>query len=69
MSAALSGALSFSTAEGWFARADELAAAGTIDQALWDALPPVPEETVAPTQEQAENAATLLGEQWAVAVG
>ncbi|WP_043112630.1 STAS domain-containing protein [Solimonas flava] len=33
MSAALSGALSFSTAEGWFARADELAAAGTIDLA------------------------------------
>lgn len=50
-------------------RAEAMAAAGTIDQALWDALPPVPEETVAPTQEQAENAATLLGEQWAVAVG
>ncbi len=49
-------------------RADAMAEAGTIDQALFDALPETPEETVVPTAEQSEAAGTLLGEKWAAAV-
>ena len=49
-------------------RADAMAEAGTIDEALFDALPETPAETVVPTEEQSSNAGTLLGEQWAAAV-
>ncbi|WP_292836327.1 extracellular solute-binding protein [Microbacterium sp.] len=42
--------------------------AGTIDQALADALPAVPETTVVPSEEQSTAAGTLLGEKWAAAV-
>ncbi|WP_251858528.1 ABC transporter substrate-binding protein [Herbiconiux sp. L3-i23] len=49
-------------------RAEAMVEAGTIDSDLYDALPEVPEETVVPTQEQSEAAATLLGENWASAV-
>ena len=49
-------------------RADAMAEAGTIDEALFDALPETPAETVVPTEEQSTNAGTLLGEQWAAAV-
>lgn len=49
-------------------RADAMAEAGTIDQALFDALPETPEETVVPTAEQSEAAGALLGEKWAAAV-
>ncbi|MBN9606363.1 MAG: ABC transporter substrate-binding protein [Actinomycetales bacterium] len=49
-------------------RADAMAAAGTIDQKLWDALPEAPATTVVPTADQSAAAATLLGEKWAAAV-
>lgn len=42
--------------------------AGEIDEALYDALPEAPAETVVPTAEQSEAAAALLGEKWATAV-
>jgi len=50
------------------ARAEAMAEAGTIDTALFDALPAAPEVTVVPTKEQSETAATLLGKKWAAAV-
>ncbi|ASD22654.1 MULTISPECIES: ABC transporter substrate-binding protein [Cryobacterium] len=50
------------------ARADAMAAEGTIDADLFDALPAVPDTTVVPTAAQSEAAATLLGEKWAAAV-
>jgi putative spermidine/putrescine transport system substrate-binding protein len=50
------------------ARAEAMNAAGTIDMALFAALPATPAETVAPTAAQSEAAATLLGEKWAAAV-
>jgi putative spermidine/putrescine transport system substrate-binding protein len=49
-------------------RGDAMAAAGTIDEALFAALPVVEGETVVPTAEQSEAAGTLLGEKWAAAV-
>jgi putative spermidine/putrescine transport system substrate-binding protein len=49
-------------------RAEAMAEAGTIDEDLFAALPEAPEETVVPTAEQSEAAATLLGEKWAAAV-
>ena len=50
------------------ARADAMNDAGTIDSELFDALPEAPAETVVPTSEQSDAAATLLGEKWAAAV-
>ncbi|KFF60382.1 ABC transporter substrate-binding protein [Cryobacterium sp. MLB-32] len=50
------------------ARAEAMQAAGTIDSALFDALPKTPETTVVPTEQQSADAATLLGEKWAAAV-
>ncbi|GAA2973427.1 putative spermidine/putrescine transport system substrate-binding protein [Microbacterium terrae] len=49
-------------------RMDAMIEAGTIDQALADALPAAPEETVVPTEQQSSDAGTLLGEEWAAAV-
>jgi putative spermidine/putrescine transport system substrate-binding protein len=49
-------------------RMEAMIAAGTIDQALADALPKAPEETVVPTEAQSSAAGTLLGEKWAAAV-
>ncbi|MFP7761044.1 ABC transporter substrate-binding protein [Marisediminicola sp. LYQ134] len=49
-------------------RADAMAEAGTIDTELFEALPELPDETVVPTADQSDAAATLLGEQWASAV-
>jgi len=49
-------------------RADAMAAAGTIDEDLFAALPVVEGETVVPTAEQSEAAGALLGEKWAAAV-
>ena len=45
-------------------RGDAMAEAGTIDQALWDALPEVGGEPVIPTNEQTEKAAAYLAENW-----
>lgn len=49
-------------------RMEAMTEAGTIDEKLAAALPEAPEETVVPTEEQSENAGTLLGEKWAAAV-
>lgn len=49
-------------------RAEAMASAGTIDAALFDALPKAPETTVVPSGKQSETAAKLLGETWAAAV-
>ncbi|RXZ67279.1 ABC transporter substrate-binding protein [Agromyces albus] len=49
-------------------RAEAMAEAGTIDEALFEALPATPETTVVPTEEQSTNAGTLLGTEWAAAV-
>lgn len=49
-------------------RADAMAAAGTIDEELYAALPEAPAETVVPTEQQSADAGTLLGESWASAV-
>jgi putative spermidine/putrescine transport system substrate-binding protein len=46
-----------------------MAEAGTIDQELYDALPPVEGEPVIPTVEQTEAAAEYLNENWAKVVG
>jgi putative spermidine/putrescine transport system substrate-binding protein len=45
-------------------RGDAMAEAGTIEQALWDALPEISGETVIPTNEQTEKAAAYLAENW-----
>lgn len=50
------------------ARMEAMTESGTIDADLAAALPEVPAETVVPTEEQSENAGTLLGEKWAAAV-
>jgi putative spermidine/putrescine transport system substrate-binding protein len=50
-------------------RADAMVAAGTIDQALYDALPAVAGTPVIPTNEQTEAMAAYLAENWAKAVG
>ncbi|MGQ2914491.1 ABC transporter substrate-binding protein [Microbacterium aurantiacum] len=49
-------------------RMEAMIEAGTIDQALADALPEAPAETVVPTETQSAGAGTLLGEKWAAAV-
>ena len=50
-------------------RAEAMAEEGTIDQELYDALPPVGGEPVIPTNEQTEKAAQYLSENWAKVVG
>jgi len=50
------------------ARMEAMTDAGTIDADLAAALPEVPSETVVPTEQQSEDAGTLLGEKWAAAV-
>ena len=50
-------------------RGDAMAEAGTIDQALWDALPAVEGTPVIPTVEQTETAAAYLADNWAKAIG
>ena len=49
-------------------RAEAMAEAGTIDEALFAALPDAPEDTVVPSEEQSTAAGELLGEKWAAAV-
>jgi putative spermidine/putrescine transport system substrate-binding protein len=50
-------------------RADAMVAAGTIDQAKYDALPTVSGTPVIPTNEQTEKMAAYLADNWAKAVG
>ncbi len=50
-------------------RADAMVEAGTIDQALYEALPEVAGTPVIPTNEQTEAMAAYLSENWAKAVG
>ncbi len=49
-------------------RADAMAEAGTIDTALWDALPPVTGTPVIPTDAQTTAAAEYLAKNWADAI-
>jgi putative spermidine/putrescine transport system substrate-binding protein len=49
-------------------RMEAMTEAGTIDQALADALPEVPADTVVPTEAQSTDAGTLLGQEWAAAI-
>ena len=49
-------------------RADAMVKAGTIDQAAYDALPPVTGTPVFPTVEQSEKATAYLADNWANAV-
>ncbi len=50
-------------------RADAMVQAGTIDKELYDALPVVHGDAVIPTNEQTEEAAAYLADNWAKAVG
>ncbi|HET6563682.1 MAG TPA: ABC transporter substrate-binding protein [Marmoricola sp.] len=50
-------------------RAEAMAEAGTIDEELYDALPPVEGDPVIPTVEQTEKAAEYLNQNWAKVVG
>ena len=50
-------------------RADAMVAAGTIDQAKYDALPAVSGTPVIPTNDQTEKMAAYLADNWAKAVG
>jgi putative spermidine/putrescine transport system substrate-binding protein len=50
-------------------RADAMVDAGTIDAALYDALPKVEGTPVIPTNEQTEAMAAYLAENWAKAIG
>ena len=50
------------------ARMAAMIEAGTIDQALADALPEVPADTVVPTEAQSAAAGELLGTEWASAI-
>jgi putative spermidine/putrescine transport system substrate-binding protein len=50
-------------------RAEAMAEAGTIDTALYDALPAVEGEPIIPTNEQTEKMAAYLADNWAKAVG
>jgi putative spermidine/putrescine transport system substrate-binding protein len=50
-------------------RADSMSEAGTIDKALFDALPPVEGTPVIPTNAQSTKNAEYLGANWAAAVG
>ncbi|HQR25703.1 MAG TPA: ABC transporter substrate-binding protein [Nocardioides sp.] len=45
-------------------RGEAMAQAGTIDKALWDALPQVAGTPVVPTNEQTEKAAAYLADNW-----
>lgn len=45
-------------------RGEQMAEEGTIDQALWDALPAVTGDPVIPTPEQTETAGTYLADNW-----
>ena len=49
-------------------RAEAMAAAGTIDAALFAALPAAPAETVVPSEAESAAGAALLGAKWAAAV-
>jgi putative spermidine/putrescine transport system substrate-binding protein len=50
-------------------RAEAMAEEGTIDQELYDALPPVEGEPVIPTVEQTEKAAEYLSANWSKVIG
>jgi putative spermidine/putrescine transport system substrate-binding protein len=50
-------------------RADAMAAAGTIDQELFDALPAVSGDVVVPTIAQTEKAASYLADNWSKVIG
>ena len=50
-------------------RGDAMAEAGTIDEALWGALPEVSGEPVIPTNEQTEAASAYLAENWSKVIG
>ena len=50
-------------------RADSMVEAGTIDSALYDALPPVEGTPVVPTNDQTTKNAEYLGANWAAAIG
>ena len=50
-------------------RADAMVKAGTIDQAKYDALPPVTGKPIIPTNEQTTKMAAYLADNWAKAVG
>ncbi|MFA6574530.1 MAG: ABC transporter substrate-binding protein, partial [Nocardioides sp.] len=50
-------------------RADAMVDAGTIDMALYDALPEVAGTPVIPTNEQTEKMAAYLADNWAKAIG
>jgi len=50
-------------------RAQAMVDAGTIDQELYDALPPVEGTPVFPTPEQTETMAAYLADNWAKAIG
>jgi putative spermidine/putrescine transport system substrate-binding protein len=50
-------------------RADAMVAAGTIDKALYDALPQVAGTPVIPTNEQTTQMAAYLADNWAKAIG
>ncbi|MDP2773418.1 MAG: ABC transporter substrate-binding protein [Nocardioides sp.] len=50
-------------------RADAMVEAGTIDMALYDALPEVAGTPVIPTNEQTEKMAAYLADNWAKAIG
>jgi putative spermidine/putrescine transport system substrate-binding protein len=50
-------------------RADAMVKAGTIDQAKYDALPPVTGKPITPTNEQTTKMAAYLADHWAKAVG
>ncbi len=49
-------------------RGDAMAEDGTIDAALWDALPEVTGEPVIPTNEQTETAGAYLAKNWSKAI-
>ena len=50
-------------------RAEAMAESGTIDTALYDALPDIAGTPVIPTNEQTEKAASYLAENWAKVIG
>jgi len=50
-------------------RADAMQAAGSLDTASWDALPPVSGQPVVLTEEQNKKASAYLAEHWAAAIG
>ncbi|MFF7682090.1 ABC transporter substrate-binding protein [Microbacterium sp. NPDC007973] len=50
------------------ARMEAMTSAGTIDEALAEALPTAPGDTVVPTEQQSTAAGETLGQKWATAV-